>query len=231
MGQKVHPYGFRLGIIKGWKSQWFADKRTYTDLLHEDFKIRKYIKKTLAQAAVANITIERAANRLRIKIHSARPGVIIGRRGAEIDKLKEELQGITQKEIFIDIAEVKNPNISAQLVAENIAFQIEKRIPFRRAMKKAVQTAMSSGAGGIKIACSGRLGGAEIARREGYKEGKVPLHTLRADIDYGFAEALTTYGLIGVKVWIYKGEIIHKKAANSEKIGAKAQDGVDAQKG
>ncbi len=231
MGQKVHPYGFRLGIVKGWKSQWFADKKTYADLLHEDFKIRKYIKKTLAQAAVANITIERAANRLRIKIHSARPGVIIGRRGAEIDKLKEELQGITQKEIFIDIAEVKNPNISSQLVAENIAFQIEKRIPFRRAMKKAVQTAMQSGAGGIKIACSGRLGGAEIARREGYKEGKVPLHTLRADIDYGFAEALTTYGLIGVKVWIYKGEIIHKKTVNPEKIGAKAQDGVDAQKG
>lgn len=231
MGQKVHPYGLRLGIVKGWKSQWFADKKTYTDFLHEDFKIRKYIKKALAQAAVADITIERAANRLRIKIHSARPGVIIGRRGAEIDKLKEELQGITQKEIFIDIAEVKNPNISSQLVAENIAFQIEKRIPFRRAMKKAVQTAMQSGAGGIKIACSGRLGGAEIARREGYKEGKVPLHTLRADIDYGFAEALTTYGLIGVKVWIYKGEIIRKKTANAEKVGAKAQDGVDAQKG
>lgn len=230
MGQKVHPYGLRLGIVKGWKSQWFADKKTYTDFLHEDFKIRKYIKKALAQAAVADITIERAANRLRIKIHSARPGVIIGRRGAEIDKLKEELQGITQKEIFIDIAEIKNPNISAQLVAENIAFQIEKRIPFRRAMKKAVQTAMQSGAGGIKIACSGRLGGAEIARREGYKEGKVPLHTLRADIDYGFTEALTTYGLIGVKVWIYKGEIIRKKTVRPEKIGAKAQDGVDAQK-
>lgn len=225
MGQKVHPYSLRLGIVKHWKSQWFADKRTYTDLLHEDFKIRKYIKKALSQAAVADITIERAANRLRIKIHSARPGVIIGRRGAEIDKLKEELQGITQKEIFIDIAEIKNPNISAQLVAENIAFQIEKRIPFRRAMKKAVQTAMQSGAGGIKILCSGRLGGAEIARREGYKEGKVPLHTLRADIDYGFAEAFTTYGLIGVKIWIYKGEIINKKE------GVKAQDGVDAQKG
>jgi small subunit ribosomal protein S3 len=231
MGQKVHPYGLRLGIVKNWKSQWFADKKNYTDLLHEDFKIRKYIKKMLSQAAVSDITIERAANRLRVKIHSARPGVIIGRRGAEIDKLKEELHSITQKEVFIDIAEVKNPNTSAQLVSENIAFQIEKRIPFRRAMKKAVQTAMSSGAGGIKIMCSGRLGGAEIARREGYKEGKVPLHTLRADIDYGFAEALTTYGLIGVKVWIYKGEIINKKSAPAENIGAKAKDGVDAQKG
>jgi small subunit ribosomal protein S3 len=224
MGQKVHPYGFRIGIIKNWKSQWFADKKTYTDFLHEDIKIRKFIKKALAQAAIANIEIERASNRLRIRIHSARPGVIIGRRGSEIDKLKEELQGMTQREIFIDIAEVKNPNLSAQLVAENIAFQIEKRIPFKRAMKKAVQTAMNSGAGGIKVLCSGRLGGAEIARREGYKEGKIPLHTLRADIDYGFTEALTTYGLIGVKIWIYKGEIIQKK----EGI---VKDGVDAQKG
>ncbi|MBI4335159.1 MAG: 30S ribosomal protein S3 [Candidatus Omnitrophica bacterium] len=250
MGQKVHPYGLRLGIIKNWKSQWFADKRSYTGFLHEDLKIRKFIKKALSQAAVSDIEIERASSRIRVRIHSARPGVIIGRRGAEIDKLKEELRGITQKEILIDISEVKNPNLSSQLVAENIAFQIEKRIPVRRAMKKAIQTAMNSGAGGIKVLCSGRLGGAEIARREGYKEGKVPLHTLRADIDYGFAEALTTYGLIGVKVWIYKGEIIPKSRRRDpvpskvakpavEEQGRpvtsvkeeKAQDGVDAQKG
>ncbi|MDD5449510.1 MAG: 30S ribosomal protein S3 [Candidatus Omnitrophica bacterium] len=224
MGQKVNPYSLRLGIIKDWKSQWFADKKSYTGFLLEDIRIRRFIKKSLAQAAIDNIEIERASNRLRVKIHSARPGVIIGRRGAEIDKLKEELHNITNKEIFIDIIEVKNPMISSQLVAENIAFQIEKRIPFRRAMKKAVQSAMNSGAGGIKVLCSGRLGGAEIARREGYKQGKVPLHTLRADIDYGFAEALTTYGLIGVKIWIYKGEVIPKK----EKRTA---NGVDAQKG
>lgn len=223
MGQKVHPYGLRIGIIKGWKSQWFADKKAYTSYLLEDVKIRKYIQKRLSQAAVSDIEIERASNNIRIKIHSARPGVIIGRRGAEIDKLKEELQNMTQKEIAIDILEVKDPALSAQLVAENIAFQIEKRIPFRRAMKRAVQTAMSNGAAGIKIMCSGRLGGAEIARREGYKEGKVPLHTLRADVDYGFDEALTTYGLIGVKVWIYKGEVIQKKEGL-------VKNGVDAQK-
>lgn len=224
MGQKVHPYGFRLGITKNWKSLWFADKKAYPGYLLEDIKIRKFIKKTLSQAAISNIEIERASNRLRIKIHSARPGVIIGRRGAEIDRLKEELQRITQKEIFIDIVEIKSPNLEAQLVAENIAFQLEKRIPFRRAMKKAIQSAMGNGAGGIKIRCSGRLGGAEIARSEGYKEGKVPLHTIRADIDYGFAEALTTYGLIGVKVWIYKGEIIQKKKGL-------VKNGVDAKKG
>ncbi len=211
MGQKVHPYSLRLGIIKDWKSQWFADKKTYADCVLEDVKIRKYIKKALAQAAISMTTIERASNKLRITIHSARPGVIIGRRGAEIDKLKEEIQLMTKKEVVLDIKEIKNANTDAQLVSENIAFQLEKRIPFRRAMKKAVQTAMNTGAGGIKIKCSGRLGGAEIARSEGYKEGKVPLHTLRADIDYGFAEAFTTYGLIGVKVWIYKGEIINKK--------------------
>jgi len=224
MGQKVHPYGFRLGIIKDWKSQWFADKKVYPELLLEDVKIRKFIKKTLAQAAISKVTIERSSNTLRVKIHSARPGVIIGRRGAEIDKLKEELQLMTKKEVSIDIAEIKDPNTDAQLVAENIAFQLEKRIPFRRAMKKAVQAARNNGAPGIKIFCSGRLGGAEIARREGYKEGKVPLHTLKADIDYGFAEALTTYGLIGVKVWIYKGEVLLKKKGVNK-------DGVDAQKG
>ncbi|MEI8176572.1 MAG: 30S ribosomal protein S3 [Candidatus Omnitrophota bacterium] len=229
MGQKVHPYSLRLGIIKTWKSQWFADKKTYADCVLEDFKIRKFIKKTLAQAAIASVNIERASNKLRVTIFSARPGVIIGRRGAEIDKLKEEIQLMTKKEIVIDIKEIKNPNIESQLVAENIAFQLEKRIPFRRAMKKAVQTAMMSGAGGIKIRCAGRLGGAEIARTEGYKEGKVPLHTLRADIDYGFAEAFTTYGLIGIKVWIYKGEIINKKVKDAIAQAKAAQAAVQAQ--
>jgi len=225
MGQKVHPYSFRLGYIKDWKSQWFADKKTYPKLLLEDAKIRKFIKKALSQAAIAEVNIERSSNRLRIKIHSARPGVIIGRRGAEIDKLKEDLQGITQSEVFIDIAEIKNPALNAQLVAANIAFQLERRIPFRRVMKKAVQTSMGSGAGGIKVRCRGRLGGAEIARKEGYKDGKVPLHTIRADIDYGFTEAFTTYGTIGVKVWIYKGDIIKKKTQGVAKYGTDAQKG------
>jgi len=224
MGQKVHPYGLRLGIIKDWKSQWFADKKVYPEYLLEDIKIRRYIKKALEQAAIADILIERSAKKVRINIHSARPGVIIGRRGAEIDKLKEELQNLTNKEVVIDITEVKNASISAQLVAENIAFQLEKRIPFRRAMKKSIQAAMGAGALGIKIRCGGRLGGGEIARSESYKEGKVPLHTLKADIDYGFAEALTTYGLIGVKVWVYKGDILHQR-----KKGVTAH-GVDAQK-
>jgi len=224
MGQKVHPYAFRLGFIKDWKSQWFADKKTYPVYLLEDVKIRAYIKKNLGQAAISSIIIERASNRLRVKIHSARPGVIIGRRGAEIDRLKEDLQNITNKEIFIDIAEVKNPSIDAQLVSENIAFQLERRIPFRRAMKKTVQNSMNAGAGGIKIICSGRLGGAEIARSESYKDGKIPLHTLKADIDYGFAQAFTTYGTIGVKVWIYKGEVIKKKREIKT-------DAIDAQKG
>jgi len=210
MGQKVHPYAFRLGYIKDWSSRWYAKKNELPSLIKEDMAIRKYIKKNLAQAAVAKVDIERASNRIRIFIHTARPGIIIGRRGAEVDRLKEELQDMTDKEIFIDIKEVNKPFIEAQLVAENIAFQLEKRIAFRRAMKKAAQSALSNGAGGVKIQCSGRLGGSEIARSEKYKYGKIPLQTLRADIDYGFTEAHTTYGLIGVKVWIYKGEILPK---------------------
>lgn len=211
MGQKVHPYSFRLGYIKDWKSRWFINKKEYPKLLYEDIKIRKYIKDNLSSAAISNIEIERASNRLRIFIYTARPGVIIGRRGAEIDRLKDDLQDMTQKEVFIEIKEVKNAACEAQLIAENIAFQLEKRIPFRRAMKRAVQNAMAQGLGGIKIAVAGRLDGAEIARKEKYKQGKIPLQTKRADVDYGFAEAHTTYGLIGVKVWTYKGDIIKGK--------------------
>ncbi len=207
MGQKVNPIGFRVGIYQNWKSRWFADKKTYATLLHEDIKIRALVKKKLYSTGVPRILIERASNRCKIIICTARPGIVIGRKGAEIEKLKEELSKLTNKEIQVDIEEVKTPELEAQLVAENIAQQLQKRISFRRAMKKAVSATMSLGAQGVKIRCGGRLGGAEIARSEAYKEGKIPLHTLRADIDYGFAEAATTYGLIGVKVWIYKGEI------------------------
>ena len=211
MGQKVHPYSFRLGYIRDWNSRWFARKKDFGRLLVEDFKIRAHIKKNLAQAAIAKIEIERASNRVRIIIHSGRPGVIIGRKGAEIDRLRDDLRGIVDKELQIDIKEVKEPAISAQLVAENIAFQMEKRVGFRRSMKKAVQQAMMSGAQGIRIRCAGRLDGAEIARSEKYMEGKVPLQTIKADIDYGFSEAHTVYGLIGVKVWICLGEILVKR--------------------
>jgi len=211
MGQKVHPYGFRVGYIYDWKSRWFANKYDFPKLLLEDVKLKKHIKKALASAAVSKVEVERSGDRIRVLIFSARPGIIIGRRGAEIEKLKEELQAITGKEILIDIKEIKNPNTDAQLVAENIALQIEKRIPHKRAMKKAIQNALDSGAKGAKIICGGRLGGAEIARRESYRIGSIPAQTLRADVDYGFAEALTKYGLIGIKVWIYKGDKILDK--------------------
>ncbi|MDD5746701.1 MAG: 30S ribosomal protein S3 [Candidatus Omnitrophica bacterium] len=214
MGHKVHPLSFRLGYIKDWGSRWYAKKKDFPAYLLEDLKVRKFIKKTYASASVSKIEIERAANRVRVLVFSGRPGVIIGRRGADIDRLREELHAITKKEIFVDIKEVQNPSIDAQLVAENVAFQLEKRVAFRRAMKKAVAQAINSGAGGIKIICGGRLGGAEIARTEKYKAGKIPLHTLRADIDYGFAEAFTTYGTIGVKCWVYKGDVILGKRAN-----------------
>ena len=212
MGQKVNPISYRLPVYHDWRAKWFADKKEYAPLIHEDLKVREFVKKKLEQAAVPKIIIERAANRLRVTVHTARPGIVIGRKGAEIDKLKEELHKLTGgKEIYVDIVEIKQPETDAQLVAENIALQLERRISFRRAMKKAVQTAMEIGkrdgsAKGIKIRCSGRLGGSEIARTEWYREGTVPLHTLRADIDYGFAEALTVYGKIGVKCWIGKGE-------------------------
>ena len=205
MGQKVHPYGFRLGYTKPWKSRWFVEK-DYDKLLLEDYKLKTELKEKLKSAGVSSVEIERPGNKLRIIIKTARPGIIIGRKGAEIDKLKEELTALTGKEVYVDIVEVKTPETDAQLVAENIALQLERRISFRRAMKKAVQTAMDFGAQGIKVACGGRLGGAELARREKYRVGKIPLHTLRADIDYGFAEAQTVYGKIGVKVWVCKGE-------------------------
>ncbi len=205
MGQKVHPTGMRLGITTTWNSRWFSEK-DYAAQLHEDLMVRRHIKKRLSHAGVSRIDIERAASRLRINIHTARPGIIIGKKGVEIDKLMKDLQTRTGKEVFINIMEIRKPEIDAQLVAENVALQFERRVSFRRAMKRAVLSAIRFGAGGVRINCSGRLAGHEIARREWYREGRVPLHTLKALIDYGFAEAHTTHGLIGVKVWIYHGE-------------------------
>ncbi len=210
MGQKVNPIGFRIGIIRDWDAKWFADKK-YADLLHEDLKVRKFILKKLSGAAVSRVELERAAKRLRITIHTARPGMVIGRGGAEVDSLRRALEKLTDRQVHINILEVKNSDLDALLVAENIAAQLVKRTAFRRAMKQSLFRSMRAGAKGIKISCSGRLGGAEMARNEMYHEGSVPLQTLRADIDYGFAEAQTTYGLIGVKVWIYKGEILPDK--------------------
>ena len=211
MGQKVHPYILRLGINKNWRSLWFAGSKEYSKNIAEDFKIRKYIRKRFLHAAVSYIIIERVADEVKIKIASARPGVIIGRRGADIDRLKEELSKITTRQIAIDIIEIKTPAIEAQLVSQNVAFQLEKRVAFRRAAKRAIDQARQLGIEGIKIKLSGRLGGNEMARKETYHEGSIPLQTLRADIDYGFAEAHTTYGVIGVKTWIYKGKIIREK--------------------
>ena len=213
MGQKTNPIGLRLAVNKDWRSKWYADKKEFGKLLVEDQQIRDLLKKKLESASVPRIQIERAATRCRITIHTARPGVVIGRKGAEIDKIKEELSRMTGKEIYVEIVEVKKPEIDAQLVAENVALQLERRISFRRAMKKAVQTAMDFGAEGIKIRCAGRLGGAELARVESYHEGRVPLHTLRANIDYGFAEAHTLYGKLGVKCWICTGETKAEKRA------------------
>jgi len=209
LGQKTHPIGIRLGIIKTWDSKWFA-KKNYSDLLFEDLTIQKYIKANLFHAGVPKVEIERTGQKIKATIHTARPGIIIGKKGAEVEKLKKELEGITGKEMSIDIKEIRKPELDAQLVAENIAMQLEKRIAFRRAMKKAVASALRFGALGIKVACGGRLAGAEIARSEWYREGRVPLHTFRSDIDYGTAEARTTYGRIGVKVWVYKGDILQE---------------------
>jgi len=210
LGQKVHPIGFRLGITRTWNSKWFAEK-DFSNLLQEDIRIRRFIKSKLYHAGISRIEIERATNKAKINIYTVRPGIVIGRKGIEIEALKNELNKLTSKEIYINIQEVRKPEIDAQLVAENTALQLVKRVAFRRAMKRSVTTALRLGAQGIKISCAGRLGGAEMARREWYREGRVPLHTLRADIDYGFAEARTTYGIIGVKVWIFKGEILSKK--------------------
>ena len=216
MGQKVNPYGIRLGINKTWSSRWFS-KSEYTKLLHEDLKIKSYVEKKLKNASISKINIERAAKKLRLSIYSSRPGIIIGKKGADIETLKKDLSNMSNLEVFLDIKEVRKPEVEAKLVAENIASQLEKRISFRRAMKKAVQSAMRLGAKGVKVVCSGRLGGAEIARTEKYHEGSVPLHTLRGDIDYSTAEAETTYGICGIKVWINKGEILSKDPYASEK--------------
>ncbi len=216
MGQKVNPHGIRLGINKTWSSRWFS-KREYTKLLHEDLKIKEYVESKLKNASISKINIERAAKKIRLSIYSSRPGIIIGKKGADIETLKNDLSKMSKLEVFLDIKEVRKPEVEAKLVAENIAAQLEKRISFRRAMKKAVQSAMRLGAKGVKVVCSGRLGGAEIARTEKYHEGSVPLHTLRGDIDYSTAEAETTYGICGIKVWINKGEILLKDPYASEK--------------
>ena len=207
MGQKVHPIGLRLGIIRSWDSKWFA-KKEYANLVYEDAEIRKFLKEKLYHAGISRIEIARAADRARIRIHTARPGIVIGKKGAEIEALKRQLEQIVKREVMIDIQEVRKPEMDATLVAENIALQLTRRVAFRRAMKKAVSSSLKFGAKGVRVACAGRLGGAEMARREWYREGRVPLHTLRADIDYGTAVAKTTYGVIGVKVWIFKGEVL-----------------------
>ena len=211
MGQKTHPHGFRLGVNRAWASKWYEDKN-YAKWLHEDQKLRSAIKKKFAHAGIAAIDIERAASKAKVVIHTSRPGIIIGKRGAGVDQLKGDLQRLTENELFIDIQEIRKAETNAQLVAENIATQLERRVAFRRAMKKALQTAMKFGAKGVRVRTSGRLGGAEIARTESYREGRVPLHTLRADIEFGLAEARTKVGIIGVKVWMFKGEVLQRKA-------------------
>ncbi len=222
MGQKINPIGLRLGITRSWDSKWFAEKQMYRSLLSEDRDIRNYIKKTFYQAAISSIEIERAAaDKVRVLVYSARPGVIIGKKGYEIDQLKKTLQEMTGKGVFLDVREVKRPETSAQLVAENLALQLERRVAYRRAMKRVLSSSIRAGVLGIKVMVSGRLGGVEIARREWYREGRVPLGTLRADLDYGVAEASTTYGIIGVKVWIFKGEIIKKKTDSGRQRSAK----------
>nr|WP_320048451.1 30S ribosomal protein S3 [uncultured Desulfuromonas sp.] len=210
MGQKVHPVGFRLGVIRTWESKWYADE-DYARFVHEDLKLRNYLKKRLYHAGISKIEIERAAGKMKLNIYAARPGIIIGKRGSEVEALKQELAKLTDKEIFLNIQEVRKPEMNAQLVAEGVALQLERRVAFRRAMKRSVGQSLRFGAQGIKITCSGRLGGAEMSRTEWYREGRVPLHTIRADIDYGFAEAKTTYGIIGVKVLIFKGEVLSRE--------------------
>jgi small subunit ribosomal protein S3 len=212
VGQKVHPIGFRLGVIRSWDSKWY-EERNYAKWLHEDIHLREFVKEKLGAAGVSRVEIERAANKVKINVHTARPGIVIGKRGAGIETIKKDIQALTSNEVYLNVIEVRKAETDAQLVAENICTQLERRIAFRRAMKKAVQTALKFGAKGIRVACSGRLGGAEIARYEWYREGRVPLHTLRAEIDYGFAEAKTTYGKIGCKVWIMKGEVLPQSAA------------------
>jgi small subunit ribosomal protein S3 len=221
VGQKVHPYGFRLGTLYGWQSNWFAE-RHYSDQLHEDIGIRKYIKKKLYHAGISRVVIDRTGEKVVVNIHTARPGILIGKRGAEVETLRKELTRLTPKEVFINIKEIRKAELDAQLVAENVALQLERRVAFRRAMKKAMTSTMKFGAQGIRIQCAGRLGGAEMGRREWYRDGRVPLHTLRAEIDYGLAEAKTTYGVIGVKCWIFKGDVSDRelrKGALSQRVG------------
>lgn len=210
MGQKVHPKGFRVGVLESWESRWFAEKG-YASLLHDDLRIRAFIKKRLYHAGISKIEIERAANKAKINIYTARPGIVIGKKGVEIEKLKNDLAQQTDREVYLNIHEVRRPDLDGQLVSENVALQLERRVAFRRAMKESVARAIRMGAQGVKVRCSGRLGGAEIARTEWYREGRVPLHTLRADISYGLAEARTTYGIIGVKAWIFRGEVLTKE--------------------
>jgi small subunit ribosomal protein S3 len=224
MGHKVHPYILRIGIIRTWQSRWFAKPKVFGINIEEDYRIRRFIKKKFKQAAISKIYIDRLAERVKVRILSARPGIIIGRHGADIERLRADLNAIVKKEISIDIEEIKNPVLDAQLVAENVALQLEKRIAFRRAIKRAIEQTMNAGAKGVKITCSGRLGGAEMSRTETFKQGKIPLSTLRADIDYGFAESLTTYGLIGVKSWVYKGDVLGKsKEAEAPQAATEAQ--------
>jgi small subunit ribosomal protein S3 len=224
MGAKVHPLIQRIGFIRTWHSRWFAGTKDYPKFILQDFNVRKFIKSKFKQAAVSKVVIERLADKIKIRIFSARPGLIIGRHGADIEKLREDMNAMLKNEIAIDIEEVKNPQADAQLVAENIAMQMEKRVAFRRAVKRAIEQTMNAGGKGIKVTCAGRLNGAEMSRTETYKVGKVPLQTLRANIDYGFAESLTTYGLIGVKVWIYKGDILTKQLVEDIPQQASAQE-------
>ncbi|UCC82244.1 MAG: 30S ribosomal protein S3 [Gemmatimonadota bacterium] len=220
MGQKTHPLGFRLGVVKQWKSRWYAEGNL-ADLVEQDEKIRNYLKARLGHAAISSVEIERKPGKIVVTINTGRPGVVIGKRGAEVDKLRDELAVLTKAEVAINVEEIKRPEIEAQLVADNVAFQLVQRIAFRRAMKRAVQQAMRMGAGGIKIQCSGRLGGAEIARTEGYHEGRVPLHTLRADVDYARSTAKTTFGPIGVKVWVFKGEVVEDRKGQTYTAGGR----------
>jgi small subunit ribosomal protein S3 len=223
MGQKINPVGLRVGINRTWDSRWFTSKKNFGNLLHEDVRIRNFLEKELVQAGVSRIVIERPAQKCRVTIHSARPGVIIGRKGADIEKLRAKIAKLTSAEVLLNIVEIRKPEIDAKLVAENIGQQLARRVAYRRAMKRAVQSAMRLGAEGIRINCAGRLGGAEIARTEWYREGRVPLHTLRANIDYGTARSLTTYGIIGIKVWIYKGDIMEHDPMAQEKAQEKQQ--------
>ena len=214
MGQKVHPYGFRIGTLYGWQSNWFAE-RHYAQQLHEDIRIRDYIKKKLYHAGISKVVIDRTGEKIVVNIHTARPGILIGKRGAEVETLRKDLAQFTPREVFINIREIRKAELDAQLVAENVALQLERRMAFRRAMKKAVTSTMKFGAGGVRIQCAGRLGGSEMGRREWYRDGRVPLHTLRAEIDFGLAEAKTTYGVIGVKCWIFKGDVTDKEIRGS----------------